>query len=166
MKKRKTTTHIIVHTSVSTWGTAKDIDDWHKEQGYNEIGYHYVIENGYPTAKSRREGKRDDKRAGLLTPGRPEDVVGAHCVGYNDKSIGVCLIGDVRKYPYEPEQIKSLITFLAIKCKQYSVPVENILGHYETPNGRSHNPPKTCPDLDMNDIRRQVKDLMKQFGWA
>ena len=37
---------IIVHCSATKAGqdfTAADIDRWHRERGFNGIGYHYVI---------------------------------------------------------------------------------------------------------------------------
>lgn len=70
---------IIIHCSATPEGkdfTVADITRWHKAEGYNTIGYHYVV-----------------YRDGSVHAGRSEDVVGAHCKGYNSNSIGVCYIG-------------------------------------------------------------------------
>ena len=40
---------ITIHCSDSEWGNADVIDEWHKKRGWDGIGYHYVILNGYPT---------------------------------------------------------------------------------------------------------------------
>lgn len=70
---------IIVHCSATPEGrnfTVKDIDAWHRQQGYKKIGYHYVI-----------------YLDGSIHKGREESEIGAHCKGYNASSIGICYIG-------------------------------------------------------------------------
>ena len=60
---------IIVHCSATKAGqdfTATDIDRWHRERGFNGIGYHYVI---------RLDGK--------LEKGRDVALAGAHCKGWS-----------------------------------------------------------------------------------
>ena len=66
---------IIVHCSATKAGqdfTAADIDCWHRERGFNGIGYHYVI---------RLDGK--------LEKGRDVSLAGAHCRGWNERSVGM-----------------------------------------------------------------------------
>ena len=54
-----------------------EIRRWHvEERGWDDIGYHWLIDRG-----------------GELLNGRPETVAGAHVKGQNATSIGVCLIG-------------------------------------------------------------------------
>ena len=75
----RTITLIIIHCSAVRpyqTSTAAQIDSWHRARGWNGIGYHYVI-----------------LRDGTVQPGRPEDAVGAHCVGHNAHSIGICYEG-------------------------------------------------------------------------
>lgn len=57
---------------------AKEIDQWHRERGWQGNGYHAVI---------RRSGEVED--------GRPFERQGAHAYGYNDNSIGVVLVGGI-----------------------------------------------------------------------
>jgi N-acetyl-anhydromuramyl-L-alanine amidase AmpD len=63
----------------------KEIDEWHRAKGwFNGCGYHYVI---------RRDGTVETgprKSAAGYHPG-------AHCRGLNQISIGVCLVGGVRR---------------------------------------------------------------------
>ena len=75
---------IIVHHSYSKdHATLRDFDEikrWHTNKGWRDIGYHYVIEkvNGvYGVIK-----------------GRPENMAGAHTLGHNHDSIGICLVGN------------------------------------------------------------------------
>lgn len=70
---------IIVHCADTPDGkdfTIKDIDRWHKERGWQCCGYHHVI-----------------RLDGTIENGRPLAQIGAHCKGYNENSIGICLIG-------------------------------------------------------------------------
>ena len=79
--KRKTTTHIVVHSSATRpsmdWGV-REINAEHRKRGYLGVGYHVII-----------------KRDGTAEEGRPYDTVGAHTKGHNSTSIGICLIGGV-----------------------------------------------------------------------
>ena len=75
----------------------------------------------------------------VIENGRPEFWKGAHAYQYNDKSIGVCLIG---KNKFTLDQLKSLKKILIIWKKQY--PLSKIIGHRDLPNTN-----KTCPNFDV-----------------
>src|SRR3972149_8779111 len=81
---------IIVHCSDSTFGDARAIDRWHRERGWECVGYHWILCNGHRTSMSEYSTEVD----GLIEPGRPARMVGAHCKGHNADSIGICLIGE------------------------------------------------------------------------
>ena len=89
---------IILHCSDSAWGDAAIIDEWHKERGFNKIGYHKVILNG--CRKSSHD--YDKKIDGMVEDGRELNEIGAHCYGHND-AIGICLIG--KSATFTDEQI-------------------------------------------------------------
>jgi len=76
---------IIIHCSATRpdWMAGKslqakvgEIRKWHKERGFNDIGYHWIID-----------------RDGQVASGRPEGQAGAHTAGRNTGTIGICLIG-------------------------------------------------------------------------
>ena len=74
---------IIVHCSATPPDMdigADEIRGWHKERGWDDIGYHAVI-----------------RRDGTIEPGRPVEISGAHAQGHNADSIGVCLVGGVKR---------------------------------------------------------------------
>ena len=79
MDKREITDTIVIHCTQTPadmdFGVEK-VTEWHKNRGFDTIGYHYLI-----------------KRDGTLQVGRDEDVVGAHAVAVNGTSIGVALVG-------------------------------------------------------------------------
>ncbi|MEE2860873.1 MAG: N-acetylmuramoyl-L-alanine amidase [Pseudomonadota bacterium] len=53
-----------------------EIRRWHTAKGWRDIGYHWIID---------RDGK--------VLPGRTETEIGAHTVGKNSGTIGICLLG-------------------------------------------------------------------------
>ena len=53
-----------------------EIDKWHRDRGFRKIGYHYFID-----------------RDGVVVRGRDIQEEGAHTLGQNKDSIGICLAG-------------------------------------------------------------------------
>lgn len=122
---------IIIHCSDTPEGRddrAKDIDRWHKQRGFDEIGYHYVIDLD-----------------GTIEAGRELEKVGAHCKGYNVESIGICYIGGADKKSLKPrdtrtdEQKASLLLLLRYLKSRY--PEAVVYGHRDFSD-------KPCPCFD------------------
>ena len=118
MKRRKKTTEIIIHHSLSTFGSAKIIKKWHLERGFADIGYHYVI---------TKDGK--------LQKGRDLELQGAHARGKNETSIGICLVGDFSKHPPDARQINTLLCLIRSLCFIYCKELKVNFHH------------KTCPGI-------------------
>ena len=142
-------THIIVHCSDSTWGCAREINEWHVKRGWSGIGYHFVILNGLPETN-----KHIIALEGAIECGRDMDSEGAHCLGYNDRSLGICLIGNGAG-SFKIDQFDSLKMLLLELCKMYGIPPENVLGHGETESGKAEG--KTCPNFNVSDIRSYLR---------
>lgn len=130
---------IIVHCAATPEGKAfsvKDIDRWHKERGFTKIGYHYII-----------------YLDGSIHQGREEEEVGAHCVGHNKDSIGVCYIGGTTKDNKTAKdtrtdvQKRALIELLKQLKSKY--PQAEIYGHRDFAK-------KECPSFD---AKTEYKDL-------
>lgn len=124
---------IIIHCSATKEGqmfTVKDIDAWHRQKGYKSVGYHYVI-----------------LLDGTIETGRPESEVGAHTIGHNADSIGICYIGglDANLKPKDTRtdaQKKALIKRVKkLKAKYQGATVH---GHNEFAN-------KACPSFNVKD---------------
>lgn len=122
---------IIVHCSATREGrdyTVADITKWHKQRGFNDIGYHYVI-----------------YRDGSIHNGRDVNLVGAHCTNHNAHSIGVCYIGGCKTDGTSPKdtrtdaQKEGLLSLLKDLRKKY--PFAKIHGHRDFAN-------KACPSFD------------------
>lgn len=139
---------IIIHCTDSDFGNAMVINEWHLERGFEKIGYHYVITNCYPTYKRLKDRSPDLSYDGKVEQGRSDIEIGAHCKGHNEDSIGICLVGVNTFTSY---QIYALMKLLNGLCKEYRIPAKNIFGHYE------FDPVKSCPNLDMETIRKMRK---------
>lgn len=123
---------IIIHCAATPEGkdyTVEQIRQWHLARGFSDIGYHYVI-----------------YRDGSVHIGRSENVIGAHCSGYNANSIGVCYIGGevadgshIPKDTRTPAQKQALIKLLKSLKQKYSQ--ATIHGHRDFAN-------KACPSFD------------------
>ena len=125
----RTITLIVIHCSAvkpDQTSSAAQIDTWHRQRGFKlGIGYHYVV-----------------RRNGEIEQGRPEWLVGAHCMNHNKYSIGVCYEGglDARGQPADTrttEQKAALRTLLADLHRRY--PRAVIVGHHDL------NLQKACP---------------------
>ncbi|MGE4319642.1 MAG: N-acetylmuramoyl-L-alanine amidase [Deferribacterales bacterium] len=146
-------TNIIVHCSDSTFGSAAVIRQWHLERGWKDIGYHFVIVNGQlvpdlkiPQMDGHIEVGRVINGDNLITG----NEIGAHALGYNDKSVGICLIG---VKAFSVAQMASLTTLVTHLCKTFNIIPANVLGHYET--AQAHG--KTCPNFDVSTLRKAVE---------
>ena len=115
---------VVVHCSASPQNRGDDaatVHNWHKERGFDGIGYHMVI---------LEDGK--------MQVGRPEYWAGAHAQYYNANSLGVCLIGEGGDAtPEQMESLKQLVTGWNHKYNGV-----HVVGH------RDLNPHKDCPGFD------------------
>lgn len=109
--KRNTTKYIVVHHTASTSEmTVESIHQQHLNQGWAGIGYNLYI-----------------NKQGEVWEGRPEEMSGAQCEGFNSISIGVCLSGNFEEEEPNVNQITSLIELLHYLRTKY--PNVEIVGH-------------------------------------
>ena len=95
-----------------------EIRRWHVQgNGWRDVGYHHVIGRG-----------------GEHGVGRPETAIGAHVIGHNAGTIGICLIGghgasahDSFADHFAPAQARALITLIA-EIEQRTA-ITRITGH-------------------------------------
>lgn len=109
---------IIIHctaTPANREVTVSEIDNWHRKQGFNGIGYHYVV-----------------GLDGQIELGRKIELPGAHTLHFNQNSVGIAYVGglDSAGNPADtrtPEQRKALVRLL--KHLRGLFPGARILGH-------------------------------------
>ena len=147
---------IIVHCSATKAGqdfTVADIDHWHRQRGFNGIGYHYVI---------RLDGK--------LEKGRDVALAGAHCKGWNERSVGICYIGglDENGRPADTRtNAQKRVLYQIIMDLQRDYNILQVLGHRDTSpdlNGDGVIEPyeyvKACPCFDVKEFLRSGRELL------
>ena len=132
MSLLKVVKYLVVHctaTPLSQRVSVEDIDRWHKAKGWSGIGYHWYVD-----------------RDGHIFPGRSEREAGAHVIGYNHCSIGICYEGGLDEQGNSadtrtPAQ-KAALLFIIKDLKQ-SYPNAIVLGHRDFPSVH-----KDCPCFD------------------
>lgn len=121
------------------------IRQWHKAQGWEDVGYHFVI-----------------RRDGTVEAGRALDFQGSHVANHNHEAIGICLVGGVRRDPdadgkddvdgprwdlnpdanFTAAQYESLESILVLMLQRF--PKAAVVGHRDFPGVK-----KACPSFDV-----------------
>ena len=119
---------IIVHCSATrpSWMADRPVTDkvseirrWHvQDRKWRDIGYHYVVD-----------------RNGDVGLGRPLSQTGAHTVGKNAGTVGICLVGghgssatDSFSTNFTPEQDEALRALISQLRKNYPS-IKKVSGH-------------------------------------
>lgn len=76
-------------------------------------------------------------KAGVVTQTRKDGEEGAHTIGHNSDSIGICLAGNFDLTLPTDAQIKSLTILMASKVAEFNIPLSAIVPH-------RHFATKTC----------------------
>lgn len=123
---------IVVHCSATRPNQligAAEIRRWHQDQGWADIGYHFVI-----------------RRDGTMEPGRKLHVMGAHVKDHNRYTVGICLVGGISLHgPIRAEDNYTL--------QQYRKLLETVLWLRETyPEARICGHRDLSPDLDKDGV--------------
>ena len=125
---------IVVHHSASSRETTlEQIDSWHRARGWDGVGYHLVVLGD-----------------GHIVQGRDLEKKGAHAKGYNQRSIGVCVVGDNTDPGNEwsfPQKValRALLDLLRILY-----PTAEVMGHRDLPGAAT-----ACPGVDIRSIVRR-----------
>ncbi|MGD8570709.1 MAG: N-acetylmuramoyl-L-alanine amidase [Gammaproteobacteria bacterium] len=153
--------YIAVHCSATPPSRdigAAEIDAAHKARGFGtpnwsgegqvHIGYHWVI---------RRDGR--------IERGRYYNQRGAHVKGFNDESIGVCMVGGVNSQllaenNFTDEQFKSLYMLLQVLERRYGKNVK-VMGHRDFPRVA-----KECPCFNVQVWYKDTKTRARQAAYG
>lgn len=149
--------YIIIHDSDSSYANPFMIDSWHRDRGFSyshensdtnmSFGYHFMITNGRIWSSKDYNSEMD----GLIIPGRPSNVEGAHCKAKrrNYDSLGILFSG-----PYFTPKQLGVGFSLCHKLKiSYNIPTSNMLGHKE------QDPLKSDPRFSMEWFRTELDKI-------
>ena len=140
---------LVIHHNGVPGRTIENIRRSHKARGFDDVGYHVVVEE-----------------SGQIRKGRPLGRAGAHVTGLNAHSIGICLIGNGNQRDFNEAQYDALLELLVGYCDHFGLDETNIYGHRETgplvPKGKATK--KTCPGrkVNLDLIRDTVKGALEQ----
>lgn len=99
--KRVSTGYVILHHAAAKSCSADDVHRWHLDNGWCGIGYNFFV-----------------RKDGSVYRGRAENAVGAHTIGYNSMSVGICFEGNFEVEQMPEDQIKAgqeLVAYLKAK---------------------------------------------------
>lgn len=135
MDIRNATNMIVLHHAEHPNCSVEEVHQWHLDNGWAGIGYHFFI---------RKDGK--------IYRGRPEETVGSHCKGNNETSIGICAEGNYMKETMNEAQKTALINLTAYLKGKYKV--NKVYGHREA--GSSN-----CPGINypLDEIKDKANNI-------
>lgn len=118
LAERELTDMIVIHHTgeADIDASAEQIHEWHLNNGWAGIGYHFVI-----------------RKDGTIEKGRPEWAVGSHAYGENSHTIGIHLSGDFDEAEPTTDQIENCAMLIAYLCQKYGIPTDrdHVVGHGE-----------------------------------
>lgn len=92
--------------------TYEIVKEYHQLLGWGKIGYHYFIE-----------------KSGKVTQGRNDFEEGAHTIGQNKSSLGICLAGNFDLTLPTQSQEDALRILLQKKLKEHGISSSQIFPH-------------------------------------
>jgi N-acetylmuramoyl-L-alanine amidase len=149
--ERRTTNYIVIHCAATPPEMdigLQEIRQWHVAKGWYDVGYHYII-----------------RRDGSVENGRPHYAMGAHVKGYNQESLGICLVGGIKNLKenggnrisdnnFTISQMLTLPTLIEMVAALY--PTAKVVGHRDLDNK------KDCPSFDVHQWLDAHKQLLKE----
>lgn len=144
---------IVVHHSQADRGSTTTIDHAHRsDNGWEGIGYHFVVGNGVDLGDGRIEAtfrwrlQRHGAHAGSEA--------------HNRDGIGVCLIGDLDAHPPTTAQWRSLVALCTLLVHHLpGLDADRILGMRELPGAGGSSPGRR---VDLGALRAAVKARLRQ----
>lgn len=112
---------IVIHHSACDDTPSMDwsgIRRYHKDvKGWKDIGYHFGIERVGDTYE--------------ILMGRMPTMQGAHCLGLNTNSIGICCVGNFELAPPDEDQLMLCVRLCQSLISIFNISRDNIGGHRE-----------------------------------
>ncbi|MDV3429430.1 MAG: N-acetylmuramoyl-L-alanine amidase [Bacillota bacterium] len=140
--KRISTNCIILHHAAAVTCTPGDIVKWHLDRGFNGAGYNWFV-----------------SKNGTIYQLRPIWAIGAHTIGWNSKSIGICAEGNYETEVSMPEvQIKAIAEVIDYCNDCYKTKL-NLYGHRQ--KWSTACPGKNFPFNRISELSLHWDDIIK-----
>jgi hypothetical protein len=120
--------YIVLHHSATKAGSVKAFHNYHTQQGYGGIAYHFVIGNGV--------GMKD----GEVQPTFRwhKQMTGTHVSvnswDHNIFGIGICLVGNLEEDPPTAAQKKALKALIEKLKSEHAISDDHVMGHGDVPH--------------------------------
>jgi hypothetical protein len=135
---------IVIHHSATPGGSATSFDRMHRQKGWDELGYHFIVGNGSETKDGQVEvGSRWRKQKWGAHAKTPDNK-------YNDYGIGICIVGNFDVSRPSLKQMESVAKLVAHLQKTYRIPPERIIGHGMVHTFDKGGTSTECPGRNLN----------------
>ena len=148
--------YVVIHHSASSSGSAKAFDRYHRlQRGWDELGYHFVIDNGHGGPDGRVE----------VGPRWTKQKHGAHCGGtpdneYNEYGIGICLVGSFSTSQPSPAQLSALSKLLTYLMRTHRISPINVIGHRDAPSAGTACPGDNLQRYVIRTLRPKLRQAL------
>src|SRR5688572_12023878 len=140
---------IVLHHSATHGGNAAAFERDHRAR-LGGLAYHFIVGNGTGAGDGEVEtGYRwRDQIPGPHTKNQPVNL----------ESVGICVVGDLRKSPPSEKQLGALLELLERICRECGIPADRVRCHREV------DPETLCPGkgLPMDDLRAVLASRLAQ----
>ncbi|MBG83651.1 MAG: hypothetical protein CMJ40_03780 [Phycisphaerae bacterium] len=143
---------IVIHHLGEPFGTAESVHRRHLGWGYQGLGYHFLIGNGNGLADGEvHVGYRWNQQ-----------LPGAHVVGesgqyHNERSIGICLVGNGQRRGFTDRQIRHLTRLVQRLQQELRIPADQVQLHSSVATGQS-SPGRFFPVADFREQLLNIQD--------
>ena len=146
-KPRRKVSKVFIHCSASDYKSHDNVGTirhWHRERGFSDIGYHYII-----------------TRNGKLHKGRSLELIPAAQKNHNTGSIAICVTGLTWFTILQMQTLIGLCIEINNPYKNYTHAGLTFHGHTEV------NPNKSCPVFNYRAVLQLTDDgcLREDVQW-
>lgn len=122
---------IVVHHSATDNGSRAIFDNTHRhENGWDGVGYDFVIGNGTDSGDGQVE----------VTFRWRRQLTGAHCKTpgnwANENAVGICLVGNFNEARPSAAQMRSALKLVCFLQERYGIGRDDVYGHNAAPGAR------------------------------
>ena len=143
--------YIVIHHSATLAGSVEAFHQFHTQQGFGGIAYHFVIGNG----NGMQDGEVQE------TFRWQQQISGTHVSvnswEHNIFGIGICLVGNLENAPPTKAQIEALRKLISKLKQTYHIEGKHIFGHkhvkHDNASGRREQ--TACPGKKL-DLKKLV----------